>query len=567
VSGRGRRGRCWRACASADVSVLLAAILLAAAEVGAQPASSFQFVEVGRAAGLDAPIWCGSRAKPHILESGGGGIALLDVDADGDLDAYLTNGWRTEGAEVLERGRNRLYRNHGDGTFEDVTEASGAGDDAWATGVAVGDADGDGRPDLFVSNFGPDVLYLNRSAGGEVRFERAAPAPGIDGWSSGAVFFDADRDGDQDLFVGGYIDCTLEEVLGAEPEHTWEGVAVMKGPFGLEGLANRYFENLGGGVFREATVEAGLGDAGRYYSFGVLAADLDGDLDLDLYVANDSNPNYLYQNDGSGRFQEVGLWSGAALDGSGTAQAGMGVAAADPEGDGRLDLLVTNFYRDASTFYRNLGDLVFEDATGELGLRQPTFDPLSWGVVFEDFDLDGRLEVFVANGHIYPQADDVPAAGTHYHQRNLLLSWDGRRFVDVSDAAGPGLLVALSSRGVAAGDLDGDGDVDLLVTNMDEPPSLLRNDTPHRGAWLAVDAPSALRVAVSVAGRTFVRHAVLGASYVSASESRFHFGLGPVEASARVVVTWPDGTETARHDVATGQVVSIRRAAASGESR
>jgi hypothetical protein len=563
-----------------------------------QPGPAFHFVEAGREAGLDAPTWCGSRAKPHILESGGTGVALLDVEGDGDLDLYLTSGWRTEGEEILERGRNRLYRNRGDGTFEDVTEVSGTGDDGWATGVAVGDADGDGRPDLFVSNFGADVLYLNRSeAGGEVRFERVANGPGIDGWSSGAVFFDADRDGDLDLFVGGYIDCTLEQVLGAEPELDWEGTKVMKGPFGLEGLANRYFENLGGGelrdanvhaatfrdatfrdatfraapfrdaTFRDATAEAGLGDAGHYYSFGVLAADLDGDLDLDLYVANDSNPNYLYQNDGSGRFQEVGLWSGAALDQGGMAQAGMGVAAADPERDGRLDLFVTNFYRDASTFYRNLGDLIFEDATQPLGLEQPTFDPLSWGVVFEDFDLDGRLEAFVANGHIYPQADQVPKAGTSYRQRNLLLSWDGRRFVDLSGAAGPGLLVEQSSRGLAAGDLDNDGDVDLVVTNMDEPPSLLRNDTEHRGAWLTIDAPGALRVAVSVAGRTFVRHAVYGGSYVSASDSRFHFGLGPVEGSARVAVTWPDGAETVREEVATGRVVSIGREAGSGGGR
>ncbi len=523
-------------------------------------AAGIRFVDVAEAAGLGEPTWCGSRTKPHILESGGTGLALSDLDGDGDLDLYLINGWRTEGREVLERGRNRLYRNRGDGTFEDATDASGTGDDGWATGIAVGDADGDGAPDLFVSNFGPDVLFLNN---GDGTFRRAEDGPGIDGWSTGAAFFDADGDGDEDLYLGAYIDCSLDDVLGAVPALDWEGTKVMIGPFGLEGAGNRYFENLGGGRFRDVTEEAGLSDVGLFYSFGVAALDLDGDLDLDLYVANDSNPNYLYRNDGGGRFREVGLWSGAALDEGGKAQAGMGLAAGDVESDGLADLFVTNFHRDASTLYRNLGDLVFEDVTRATGIFEPTFQPLSWGTVLADFDLDGGVDLFIANGHIYPQADEVPAAGTSYRQRNLLLTSAGERFADATAGAGPGLEVEESSRGVAAGDIDGDGDLDLAIANVDAPPTLLRNDSARAGSWLAVDAPQARLVAVEAGGRRWVGHRVIGASYVSASDPRFHFGLGRLEGlepAVRVTVTWPDGTVSAFGELPANRVVSIARA-------
>ena len=397
----------------------------------------FHFVE---ALGVPAVTWCGRREKPHILESGGSGLALFDYDGDGDLDLYLVNGWRLEGAEVKERGRNALWRNKGDGTFEDVTEAAGVGDDGWGTGVAVGDIDGDGKKDLFVTNFGPDVLYVNR---GDGTFERTKDPPGIDGWSTGAVLFDADGDGDEDLYVAAYIDCTLEQVLRAKPTLDWHGVKVMLGPFGLEGKRNAYFENTGGGKFVEATAKAGLTDVGAYFSFGVIALDLDADLDPDLYVANDSNPNYLYRNEGGGKFKEAGLWSGAALDANGAAQAGMGVAAGDYDDDGDLDLFVTNFAQDSSTLYRNEGKGLFTDVSEAAGVRAPTYAPLSWGTAFADFDLDGDLDLFLANGHIYPQADSAPEAGTSYAQANLLLANRGDgRFTDASRESGPGHAAA-----------------------------------------------------------------------------------------------------------------------------
>lgn len=515
---------------------------------------SFHFESVGAAAGLEVTTWAGRADKPHLLESGGAGIALLDFDGDGLLDAYIVNGWRLEGERVVERGVNRLYRNRGDLRFEDVTEAAGVGDTGWGTAATVGDIDGDGRPDLYVSNFGPDVLYRNQ---GDATFAAVDGGPSFDGWSSSAVFFDADADADEDLFVTAYIEATLEEVLTAELSLLWKGVRVMSGPFGHRGAPNRFFRNVGNGRFVEATDEAGLTDVGLFFSFGVIATDLDGDGLLDLYVANDSNPNYVYRNLGGGRFEEVGLWSGAAFDVDGTAQAGMGIAAGDYDRDGRTDFLVTHFAEDVSTLYRNRGDMAFEDATRDAGLAEPTFAPLSWGTCFADFDLDGDLDLFVANGHIYPQADDNPAAATSYAQTNQLFEHVGGRFVDVSETAGPGLAVRESSRGAVCGDLDDDGDVDLVVWEVDAPPTLLRNDTPRRGSWLGVDAPDALWVEVVAGNRRWRQARVNGGSYASAGDPRFHFGLGEAPGPFRLEARWPDGEETAVELRTAGRYVRL----------
>ena len=518
------------------------------------PARRLHFEDVALEVGLGDPTWCGREDKPHILESGGTGLALFDYDGDGDLDLYLVNGWRLEGSKVAERGRNTLHRNRGDGTFEDVTEEAGVGDDGWGCGVGVGDFDGDGNHDLFVANFGPDVLYRNR---GDGSFEAVDDAPGIDGWSACPVFFDGDGDGDEDLFVSAYIDCTLEQVLNAEPSLEWKGQSVMLGPFGLEGKGNRYFENLGGGRFRDATSAAGLEDVGLYYSFGVVAADLDDDGDLDLYVANDSNPNYLYRNDGEGHFQDVGLWSGCALDENGQAQAGMGIATGDIDEDGRLDLFVTHFAEDSSTLYANRGDCLFEDVSRPYGLSKLTYGPLSWGTCMLDLDNDGSLELFVVNGHLYPQADLVENVG--YAQTNQVLTLEGRRFHDASPEAGPGLAVTGSSRGLACGDLDGDGDLDMVISNIDAPPTLLRNDSTPSGAWLLVDAPGALRVAAVTGGRRRVRHAVRGGSFNSACDQRLHFGLGAVESVDELRISWDDGTESTLKNVAVNRVLRVTR--------
>ena len=519
------------------------------------PAPRFLFADAGKAAGLLLPAWCGGAEKPHLLDSQGNGLALLDYDGDGDLDLYLVSGWRTEPGRVVERARNRLYRNRGDGTFEDVTDAAGVGDDGWGCGVAVGDVDGDRRPDLFVTNFGPDVLYRNR---GDGTFEKVAGGPSLDGWSTSAVFFDAEGDGDEDLFVGGYIDCTLDEVLAAEPTLEWNDQKVAMGPFGLEGRANVFFRNEGGGRWTDATAQSGIVDAGEYFTFAAAALDLDDDLDPDLYVANDSNPNYLYRNEGGGKFSEVGLWTGAALSERGSSQAGMGLAPGDYDGDGRPDLFVTNFGKDTSTLYRNLGKGLFADVSASSGVTPPTYMPLSWGCVFADLDLDGDEDLVVANGHIYPQADRAEASHETYRQRNLLLENEGGIFRNATEGAGPGFAPVESSRGVAAGDIDGDGDVDLVISNLDAPPTLLRNDSPRAGAWLLVDAPGAVKVVVEAGGRTFHRWGVRGGSFCSQSDSRFHFGLGRVTRATRVTAVWADGRVAEARDVAADALITLR---------
>ena len=520
-------------------------------------APRFLFTDVAEQAGLRTVTWCGRPEKPHLLESGGTGVAFLDFDGDGRLDVFLVNGWRLEGESVAEKARNALFRNRGDGAFEDVTTRAGVGGDeqGWGTGVAVGDFDVDGRPDLLVTRFGTDALYRNR---GDGTFERVADFTGIDGWSSAACFFDADGDGWPDLYIAGYVDCTLEEVLHAKPTLDWKGAKVMLGPFGLKGKADRFFHN-DHGRFVEATEAAGLVDKGDSYGFGVAACDFDGDGDLDLYVANDSNPQYFYRSDGNGKFTETGLWCGAALSASGAAQAGMGVGVGDYDRDGRPDILLATFADDSAALYHNLGRGLFRDVSVAAGVRDPTFKPLKWGVAFADFDLDADEDVFLACGHIYPQADTTAGSGTTFAQRNLLLANEDARFRDVTAEAGPGLAVVKVSHGVATGDFDDDGDVDLLVSNVDSTPTLLRNDSPRRGHWLTVDAPGALRVTVEAGGMKQTRHHVAGGSFCSASDPRFHFGLAAATEAGRVRIEWQRGGEKVLTDVAADRIVRVVR--------
>jgi hypothetical protein len=540
----------------------------AAPAAGGTGAGRFHFVDVAAEAGIDRQVHAGRPGKDHLLDSAGNGVAWLDYDRDGRLDAYIVNAWKLAGSEIVERGRNALYRNRGDGTFVDVTDgARVAGEGRWGTGVTVADYDDDGWPDILVTSFGPNLLYRNR---GDGTFENVADRAGIEApaWNTGAALFDADGDRDLDLYLARYIDCTLEEVLAARPTLSWKGVAmVAEGPFGLVGGADRFYLSDGDGHFEEATGPAGLLDKGLGYGFGVVAVDLNADGRLDLYVANDSDANYYYRNEGSGRFREVGLWSGNAVDRDGAAQAGMGVAFGDADGDGQIDLVTTNFAEDFTTLYRGDGKGFFEDVSDMSGVGKATFMSLSWGTVLADLDNDGDLDLIIANGHIYPQVDAHPEFGMTYQQRNLLLeNRGGGRFVDVSQQAGPGFLVAQSSRGLAAGDYDDDGDVDLLISNLDAPPTLLRNDSTA-GNWLTVvlEVPPGggtaigARVSVALQGRTLARTVTSGDSFLSVHDPRLHFGLGTARGVDRVRVDWPDGSVTERISVEAGRFLTMRK--------
>jgi hypothetical protein len=520
---------------------------------------------------LTTRTYCGGRTKDHILESGGSGVAMFDYDGDGRLDIYLVTAFELSDAREKIPHRNALYRNEGGWRFRDVSAGSGLDLAAWGNGVCAGDYDSDGRLDLYVTNFGPNFLFHNN---GDGTFTDVAPAAGVawprpggqtvssrgssfssrktsldtgTSWSTGCTFFDADADGDLDLYVAGYVSTGWPELARAQRTLVWRGgPKTMIGPMGLPGEADIFFENVGNGRFVDATAARGLTDTARSYGFGVLATDYDNDGWVDLYVANDTTPNFLYSNRGDGHFDSVGLVSGVAMNGEGRAQAGMGVDSADYDGDGRLDFIVTNFAHDVNTLYRNRGGRQFEDVTSGVGLAAPTFVRMGWGTAFFDADLDRRVDLFFANGHIYPNVDDYPDLKESYHQKNQLFLNDGGRFADVSDSAGGGLQVMKSSRGLAVGDLDNDGDLDLLISNMDDLPTVLQNRQQTGHHWVAVQvrARAGNRFGVGAritieGGGTQTREIRSGGSYLSQSTLIAHFGLGTFAGPIAVEVRMP----------------------------
>ena len=557
--------------AAAALAAALAVALCLSNRDAAGAAPHFRFVDVARQAGLTRVTSFGRPTMDHLLDSTGSGIAFLDYDKDGLLDVYVVNGWRLEGSTVVEKGRNALYKGLPGGSFRDVTDEAGVGGEgAWGSGVFVADYDGDGWPDIFLTNFGPNVLYRNLGNG---HFQNVAKEAGLEapGWNTGAAFVDTNGDGRLDVYLASYIDCTMDDVLRARPTLSWRGLEnVAVGPFGLKGAADHFFRSVDGRHFVDATAEAGLEDRALGFGFAVRAADFDGDGRVDIYVANDSDPNYLYRNEGGGRFKEVATWTGAALDGNGAAQAGMGLAVGDVDGDGVLDLFVNNFSEDFSTLYRGMGRGIFEDVSRASGVGPATYRTLAWGAALADLDNDGDLDLVVANGHIYPQIDRHPEIIGTAEQRNLLLenvSANGDiRFADVTDEAGPGFEPKALSRGLAVGDFDNDGRLDLLVSHVDGPPSLLHNETGG-GAWLTVICedrhgatnPLGAEVRLSAGGKAQWRDIAAGDSFMSTHDPRPHFGLGAVETVDRIDVRWPDGTHSVRRDVKARQFLRIRQ--------
>ena len=532
-------------------------LVLCSPIIGQQP----KFIDVSKITGLVTATYAGSQEKNHLLESTGSGVAFLDYDCDGYVDIYLVNGWKITKDSPSIKGRNTLYHNQGDGTFEDRTAAAGVGDNSWGCGVCVADVDGDGWLDLYVTNFGPNCFYRNN---GDETFSDLAEQFGIadTGWSVGSTFFDADNDDDLDLYVVNYVDSSIAEVLAAKRTLDWQGVEkVMVGPKGLKGGVDLFYQNDGHGNFMEKTAEAGLIDIEEFYGLGVCATDFDLDGDTDLFVANDANANYLYQNDGSGVFVEIGSLAGVSYADAGDSQACMGVDFADYDNDGDFDGWVTNFTGECSSLYRNIDGFFFENATKSAGLWQPTYLPMSWGTGFFDFDNDADLDLFVANGHIFPQVDRHLEYGQSYAQTNQLFSNKDGGFSDISRIAGEGLQVRLSSRGTAFADYDNDGDIDVLVVNIDAPPTLLRNETTPDLNWLQVQVENrsviGVKVVVETKGLRQIREGRSGNSYASQNDLRFHFGLGKNKEAELVKVIWPDGRSSEFTDVAANQILKI----------
>ncbi len=523
--------------------------LVLAAAIAALPAAAtaegFLLRDVAREAGIDVEVVCGSHTRKYfIIEQLGGGGALFDYDGDGDLDLYVG----TSGDLEMLRGekepvRNVLYRNDGDWRFVDTTDQAGVGDTSWGVGVAVADVDGDSDPDLYVTNWGENVLYLNQ---GDGTFRDASAASGTadPGYGASAAFGDVDHDGDMDLYVTNYL---VFDLAKPPPQCPYEGVDTACGPVGLPRQADRFFRNEGGGRFTDASASSGVHEVSPEYGLGAVFGDYDDDGWVDLFVGNDSGANFLFHNLGGRRFEDEALLAGVATQAEGRTQAGMGVDMGDADGDGRLDIFITNFALDHNTLYRNQGDGLFEDVSHPSGLGGPSRVPMGWGTGFHDLDNDGDQDLYVANGHIYPEVDG--RTRETYRQANQLYLNDGRgRFTDASErivrrADGPQV-----SRGVAFGDIDDDGDVDLVVLEIGTRPTLLRNDGGSPGgAFLQLDlrdragTREGARAWVRAGGKIQRREATRGGSFCAASDSRLHFGLGSALRVERIEVRWPLG--------------------------
>jgi enediyne biosynthesis protein E4 len=517
----------------------------------------------------------GSAAKDYILDTPSGGVAVFDYDVDGRPDIYLLNGSTFAALRGLERApRAALYRNLGNWKFEDVTDKAGVSNERWGMGVAVGDYDNDGRPDMYVSNYGASRLYRNN---GDGTFADVAEKLGVarKGWSTGASFGDYDRDGRLDLFVPGYVEFDLKN-LPASPADAgkpgaigqnfcqFRGAPVMCGPRGLKGEGDTLYRQRADGTFEDVSKQTGTHDPQGYYGFASAFVHANEDDLIDLIVVNDSTPKQLYINRGGGKFEEVGYESGVALNENGREQAGMGLGVGDYDNDGRVDFYVTNFSDDSNTLYHNDGEGNFTDVTFQAGHGEPTIPFLGWGTTFLDYDNDGWKDVLVANGHVYPLVDNYQWGTTWAQQlllfRNVANARGGREagaservFERVAAAPGSGLANAYSGRGLAVADFDADGRLDAVVNNIDAAPALLRNVSETKNHWLIIrlhgdpakksprDATGTIVYATTGTLRQRL-DLISGAGYASQNEPILHVGLGAAAKLDKLEVRWPDGT-------------------------
>jgi enediyne biosynthesis protein E4 len=511
------------------------------------------FTDMAKSAGLTMMnIFGGAHTKKYIIETTGTGVAIFDYDGDGWPDIFIVNGTTVDAAAIPARSAptNHLYRNNHDGTFTDVTEKAGLARSGWGQGVCVGDYDNDGFDDLYVTYYGKNVLYHNNGNG---TFTDVAQKAGVGGsgkaWGTGCAFVDYDRDGRLDLIVADYVDFDLSSAPapGERPTCIWKGVAVMCGPRGLPGAQNVLYRNRGDGTFEDVTTKARIDKATGHYAFSVSTLDYDDDGWPDIFVACDSTPSILYHNNRDGTFTDVAITAGAAFNADGRSQAGMGSTIGDYNGDGRLDIFKTNFSDDTATLYRNNGDGTFDDVTYAAGLGLNT-QFLGWGTMFFDFDNDSWPDLLLVNGHVYPEVD-AQHLGSTFQEPRILYHNVGGKFVDISASSGPGITNAISSRGLAIGDLWNDGRVSAVVSNMNGPPSLLVNQAPNPNHWVAFrtigtqsnrDGIGA-RIRVKAGKRILIDEVRSGSSYISNNDMRVHFGLGAATKVDWVEVRWPSG--------------------------
>ena len=493
----------------------------------------------------------GESGKKYFIEPLGRGVALFDFDNDGDLDIYFVNGCDLSDSTSA---KNMLYRND-DGTYIDVTADASVGGTGYGLGCCVGDYNNDGFVDLYVTNYGKNVLYQNR---GDGRFTNVTDQAGVGGnrLSSGCAFLDYDADGYLDLYVVNYVQFDTE----TNPECTRQGVPVYCTPEALEGEADRLYRNNGNGTFTDVTKKAGI-TAPPGKGLGVVCGDVDNDGDIDIFVANDTTPNLLYLNNGDGTFTEDALFAGVALSEEGRAYSGMGANLGDFDNDGFLDIVITNFQDQVNSIYQNAKNGFFNDVSFATGIGEKSLPYLAWGVGFVDFDNDGWLDLFVANGHLDDNIAEIDPVGT-YKQPNQLF-WNNQ---DATFEAGKITLPPKVSRGAAFGDIDNDGDIDIVVANLKDTPTVLRNDGGNAGNWLSVKligthcAQDAIGARITVvAGKiTQMQEVKSGSGYLSQNDLRLHFGLGDAKRVDSVKVRWLCGHVETFKDVRTNQVLIIK---------
>ncbi|MBZ0256567.1 CRTAC1 family protein [bacterium] len=520
------------------------------------------FIENAQQRGIDFVQVNGSPQKDYIVEAKGAGVAVTDINQDGWDDVYFVNG-ADLGPNDNRLPKNALYMNQGDGTFRNATEESGLGDTGFGCGAYFADVDNDGDLDCYLTNFGPNELYLNDGAGKFIQQKNAGGAQNT-GWSTGAAFADVNGDGFLDLFVGQYAEFTVERSNKMGKLAPYQGEMMFIGPSGYKPANDNLFLNNGDGTFRDATTEWGINEYGPGRAFTSTFSDLDDDGDLDLYVSNDTTSNLLYENTG-GRFEEISILAGAGLSESGDEQGGMGLAIRDVDGDGRLDLAIANYQDEYNILYHNQGGMQFSDASFSSGIGVGTRDMVSFGMLLEDFNNDGWPDMHVSCGHVYPKADTIKHL-FGYAQGNLFFINKGAgRFEDASKQIGPAAAFKGVSRGSAVADFDHDGDLDIVVNNLDNRPYFFENQS-QTGNWIQIALQNekgmpayGTKLTLNSNNQTQIAELYSSASFLSQNSATLHFGLGNSTKIDKLIVRWPDGSQEEKTNLDANQIFTWQK--------